>query len=144
MPKTKSLKDKPMVSNPTISTGRRKTAVARVWLVKGKGNIIINGKPIAEFFPAGTAIILEMIIRQPLNVTNFKNDYDINVNVHGGGFSGQAQAIRHGLARALEKLDATNRPAMKANGYMTRDSRMVERKKYGQKKARKKFQFSKR
>ncbi len=125
----------------SLATGRRKTAIARVYLVKGKGDIIINGKTAEEYFPAGNYV---MIVRQPLVVTNFKNDYDIQVVVTGGGLSGQAGAIRHSIARALDKLDNNNHTALKSNGYLTRDSRMVERKKYGQKKARKRFQFSKR
>jgi small subunit ribosomal protein S9 len=123
------------------STGRRKTAVARVFLVKGKGNIIVNGKPVEEYFPAGNYV---MIVKQPLVVTNYKEDYDFVVNVKGGGLSGQAGAIRHSISRVLDKLDSNNHKALKSNGYLTRDSRMVERKKYGQKKARKRFQFSKR
>jgi small subunit ribosomal protein S9 len=126
----------------TISaTGRRKTSVARVRIMKGKGFITVNDKPLEEYFPAGN---YSMIIHQPLVVTEFKNDYDIFVNVYGGGLSSQAGAIRHGIARALLKLDKNNHKALKVNSYLTRDPRMVERKKYGQKKARKRFQFSKR
>ena len=128
-------------SNTVFATGRRKTSVARVRMIKGKGNIIVNDKKVDEYFPAGNYC---MIVRQPLEVTSFKNDYDILVNVHGGGLSGQAGAIRHGIARALDTIDDTNHPALKTNGYLTRDPRMVERKKYGHKKARKRFQFSKR
>jgi small subunit ribosomal protein S9 len=129
------------VKNVIFATGRRKTSVARVRILKGKGKIIINNKDIKEYFPAGN---YEMIIRQPLNAVNFKNDYDIYVNVYGGGLSGQAGAIRHGIARALDALDPTNHTALKANSFLTRDPRMVERKKFGRKKARKRFQFSKR
>jgi len=123
------------------ATGRRKTAVARVRLIKGKGNITVNDKPMEEYFPAGN---FSMVIHQPLAATEFKNDYDIVVNVYGGGLTSQAGAIRHGISRALLKLDAGNHKALKINSFLTRDPRMVERKKYGQKKARKRFQFSKR
>jgi len=129
------------VGNTIFATGRRKTAVARVRLVKGTGKIIINEKSLEEYFPEGN---YEMIIRQPLNVINFKNDYDILVNVYGGGLSGQAGAIRHSIARAFDFLDEKNHPALKENAFLTRDPRMVERKKFGHKKARKRFQFSKR
>jgi len=129
------------VGNAIFATGRRKTSVARVKLIKGKGKIIINRKEIKEYFPAGN---YEMIVRQPLEAVNFKNDYDIYVNVYGGGLSGQAGAIRHGIARALDFLDSANHSALKANSFLTRDPRMVERKKFGRKKARKRFQFSKR
>ncbi len=127
--------------NAICATGRRKTSVARVRLVKGKGAIIVNGKAVNEYFPAG---VYEMVVRQPLEVTNFKNDYDIKVNVYGGGLSGQAGAIRLGISRALDIIDPTNHSALKANKFFTRDPRMVERKKFGRKKARKRFQFSKR
>ena len=137
----KAKTEKAPKDNVKISTGRRKTSVARVRLVKGTGQIIINDKPITEYFPAGN---FEMIVRQPLDVVNFQNDRDILVNVHGGGLTGQAGAVRHGISRALVEDDEKNRPSLKANGFLTRDSRMVERKKYGQKKARKRFQFSKR
>jgi small subunit ribosomal protein S9 len=124
-----------------IATGRRKTSVARVRFVKGKGGITVNKKKYDEYFPAGN---YSMIINQPLKATEFKNDYDIFVNVYGGGLSSQAGAIRHAIARALLKLDGGNHKALKSNSFLTRDPRMVERKKYGQKKARKRFQFSKR
>jgi len=124
-----------------MATGRRKTSVARVKIIKGKGEIIVNKKDVNEYFPAGNYV---MIINQPLKSIDFKNDYDIIVNVYGGGLSGQAGAIRHGISRALDKLDNNNHSALKKNSFLTRDSRMVERKKYGQKKARKRFQFSKR
>jgi small subunit ribosomal protein S9 len=123
------------------ATGRRKTSVARVRLVKGNGQIHANNKKIDEYFPAGN---YEMIIQQPLKAIEFKNDYDIIVNIYGGGLSGQAGAIRHALSRCLDKLDNNTHSVLKSNSFLTRDSRMVERKKYGQKKARKKFQFSKR
>ena len=124
-----------------FATGRRKTSVARARLLKGNGKIVVNNKPVEEYFPAGNYV---MIVNQPLQVTDFKNDYDIYVNVYGGGLTGQAGAIRHAIARALDKLDEKNHKPLKVNSFLTRDSRMVERKKYGQKKARKKFQFSKR
>ena len=129
------------IGNAIFATGRRKTSVARIKLVKGKGNIIVNTKKLNEYFPAGN---YEMVIKQPLEVLNFKNDYDILVNVFGGGLSGQAGAIRHGIARAFDLLDEKNHKPLKENSFLTRDPRMVERKKYGHKKARKRFQFSKR
>jgi small subunit ribosomal protein S9 len=124
-----------------IATGRRKTSVARVRFIKGKGGIVVNDKKHDEYFPAGN---YSMIINQPLVATEFKSDYDIFVNVYGGGLSSQAGAIRHAISRALLKLDKSNHKALKSNSFLTRDPRMVERKKYGQKKARKRFQFSKR
>ncbi len=123
------------------ATGRRKTSVARVKLIKGKGLIYVNKKPLEEYFPAGNYV---MVVTQPLKVIEFKNDYDFYVNVYGGGLSGQAGAIRHSIARVLDKLDDKNHKLLKEQSYLTRDPRMVERKKYGQKKARKRFQFSKR
>lgn len=129
------------VGNTLFSLGRRKTSIARVRFIKGTGKIIINKKTIDEYFPVGN---YEMIIRQPLEVTSFQNDYDILVKVKGGGLSGQAGAIRLGIARALDALNESNHSVLKTNKFLTRDPRMVERKKYGQKKARKKFQFSKR
>ena len=129
------------VGNVIFATGRRKTSVARVRLVKGNGEILINGKKLNEYFPAGN---YEMIVRQPLTAINFKNDLDIKVKVYGGGLTGQAGAIRHAIARAFDACDETNHKALKENSFLTRDPRMVERKKYGHKKARKRFQFSKR
>ena len=122
-------------------TGRRKSSVARVRLVEGTGKITINGKDIDEFFGLET---LKVIVRQPLTVTNTLAKYDVICSVRGGGVSGQAGAIRHGIARALNEANAEYRPALKSNGFLTRDSRMKERKKYGLKKARKAPQFSKR
>ncbi len=122
-------------------TGRRKDAVARVRLVEGTGKITINGKDIDEFFGLET---LKVIVRQPLTVTNTTAKYDVITTVKGGGFTGQAGAIRHGIARALNEANAEYRPALKQNGFLTRDPRMKERKKYGLKKARKAPQFSKR
>ena len=122
-------------------TGRRKNAIARVRVMEGSGKITINGKDIDEFFGLET---LKVIVRQPLTVTNTTSKYDVIANVKGGGFTGQAGAIRHGLARALNEANAEYRPALKQNGFLTRDPRMKERKKYGLKKARKAPQFSKR
>ena len=122
-------------------TGRRKNAIARVRLTEGSGKITINGKDIEEFFGMET---LKVIARQPLTVTNTTSKYDVIVKVTGGGFTGQAGAIRHGIARALNEAKIEFRPALKQNGFLTRDPRMKERKKYGLKKARKAPQFSKR
>jgi len=130
-----------VIKNLAHGTGRRKTSVARVYLRSGKGNIKENGKELKEFFPIEEHVIQ---IELPLNVTDNLGKYDVVVTVKGGGISGQAGAIRHGIARALVLLDETNRASLKANGFLTRDARMVERKKYGQKGARRKFQFSKR
>ena len=122
-------------------TGRRKSSVARVRLVDGNGKITINGKDIDEFFGLET---LKVIVRQPLTVTNTTSKYDVICTVKGGGFTGQAGAIRHGIARALNEANQEYRPALKSSGFLTRDPRMKERKKYGLKKARKAPQFSKR
>ena len=122
-------------------TGRRKNAVARVRLYPGTGQITINGRSIDDYFGLET---LKTIVRQPLQVTNTDGKYDIVANVKGGGFTGQAGAIRHGIARALIVADESLRPALKKAGYLTRDPRMKERKKYGLKKARRAPQFSKR
>ena len=122
-------------------TGRRKSSVARVRLVEGNGKITINGKDMDEFFGLET---LKVIVRQPLTVTNTASKYDVICTVKGGGFTGQAGAIRHGIARALNEANQEYRPALKSNGFLTRDPRMKERKKYGLKKARKAPQFSKR
>ena len=122
-------------------TGRRKTAVARVRLLPGSGSIVINEKPIDGYFGLET---LKLIVRQPLVLTNTVSNYDVIATVHGGGVSGQAGAIRHGIARALTLQDPESRPVLKKAGLLTRDPRMVERKKYGLKKARRAPQFSKR
>ena len=122
-------------------TGRRKKSVARVYLVPGKGNITINKRSIDEYFGLDT---LKVIVRQPLVATGTEEKYDVLVNVRGGGYTGQAGAIRHGIARALLQVDADFRPALKAAGFLTRDPRMKERKKYGLKGARRAPQFSKR
>ncbi len=135
MPKAKS--DKIVF----YGTGRRKSSVARVRLVEGKGSITINGQDIEEYFGLET---LKVIVKQPLVATNTLSKYDVIVKVTGGGFTGQAGAVRHGIARALLEVNAEFRPILKSNGYLTRDPRMKERKKYGLKKARKAPQFSKR
>lgn len=122
-------------------TGRRKTATARVYLRPGTGKITINKRDFDEYFPSRT---LKMIIKQPLLITETADKFDIYVNVAGGGISGQAGAIRHGLSRALVDFNPELRPRLKAAGFLTRDAREVERKKYGQRKARRRFQFSKR
>ena len=121
--------------------GRRKTAVARAYLSSGKGKIKVNNRDFKEYFPSE---VLQIIVKQPLMTTEKSNNFDININVFGGGLSGQAEAIRLSIARALVELDQESRPALKAEGFLTRDSRMVERKKYGRRKARRAFQFSKR
>jgi len=121
--------------------GRRKTAVARVYLAKGKGKITVNKKDMADYFTTAT---LQYKVNQPLTMTNNDGNFDITVNVYGGGITGQAEAIRLALSRAMCEIDAENRLILKPEGLLTRDPRMVERKKFGQKKARKKFQFSKR
>ena len=123
------------------ATGRRKSSVARVRLVPGEGKIVINGRELTNYFGLKT---LELIVNQPLEITETKGKYDVLVNVIGGGISGQAGAIRHGIARALNEADADFRPILKKAGFLTRDSRMKERKKYGLKKARRAPQFSKR
>ncbi len=121
--------------------GRRKTAVARIYLSEGKGSITVNKKDYKDYFPTAT---LQYVVRQPLEICESLEKYDIKVNLDGGGVNGQAEALRLAIARALCKIDEENRPALKAKGLMRRDPRMVERKKPGQPKARKKFQFSKR
>ena len=138
MKKNKS-KDKP--KDVYWATGRRKTAVARVRIFSGSGKININGESSEKYFPRET---LQRIIKQPLEVTSLTEKYDIMANVEGGGKSGQAGAVRHGIARGLVKIDSTMRQPLREAGFITRDSRMKERKKYGQKGARKKFQYSKR
>lgn len=121
--------------------GRRKTAVARIYLKPGNGKITINKRNMEEYFPAPT---LQYVARQALELTNNTDKYDIDANIDGGGFKGQVEAFRLGVARAIIKLEPEHRPVLKSNGLLRRDPRMVERKKPGQKKARKKFQFSKR
>lgn len=122
-------------------TGRRKKSIARVYLTPGKGEIKINKRPIDEYFGLET---LKVIVRQPMVATDTADKYDVLVNVHGGGYTGQAGAIRHGISRALLQMDAEYRPVLKKAGFLTRDPRMKERKKYGLKAARRAPQFSKR
>lgn len=124
-----------------MGTGRRKESVARVRLIPGSGRVVINGKEMDQFFGLET---LKLIVRQPLVATDTEGSFDVIAKVEGGGFSGQAGAIRHGIARALLQADGSYRPTLKKNGYLTRDPRMKERKKYGLKKARRAPQFSKR
>ena len=121
--------------------GRRKTAVARIYLAPGKGSITVNKKDVKDYFPSAT---LQYKINQPFALTDNEGNFDVKVNVFGGGITGQAEAIRLALSRAMCELDEENRGILKPEGLLTRDPRMVERKKFGQKKARKKFQFSKR
>ena len=121
--------------------GRRKAAVARIYLSEGKGEITINRKELSIYFPSG---ILQYVVKQPLNKLGVVEQYDIKVNLNGGGYKGQAEALRLAIARALVKIDAENKPALKSEGFLTRDPREVERKKPGRPKARKRFQFSKR
>ncbi len=121
--------------------GRRKTAVARVYVSKGKGKITINKRDLNDYFPTAT---LQYKVKQPFSLTSSEDNYDVKVNVFGGGITGQAEAIRLALSRVMCEIDAENRTVLKPEGLLTRDPRMVERKKFGQKKARKKFQFSKR
>jgi len=130
-----------MLKNLGIGTGRRKTSVARVYIREGNGKYSINGKEIEQYFPQTEHVITA---KQPLMVTANENKFDILVNVYGGGPNGQAGACRHGLSRALCQVDPGNYVSLKNNGYLTRDSRMVERKKFGHAGARRRFQFSKR
>lgn len=126
---------------PINALGRRKAAVARVYLNDGKGKITVNGRDYKEYFGAET---LQYVVTQPLVLLNVADKYDINVTLDGGGVKGQAEALRLGITRALVMIDAECKPALKAEGFLTRDPREVERKKHGQPKARKRFQFSKR
>ena len=130
-----------MASSKFYGTGRRKKSIARVYLVPGTGKVTINKKDMDEYFGLET---LKLIVRQPLEVTGTTDKFDVIVNVHGGGFTGQAGAIRHGISRALLQADGEYRPALKKEGFLTRDPRMKERKKYGLKAARRAPQFSKR
>ena len=130
-----------MAENLALGTGRRKTAVARVYLRNGEGKIIINNREMIDYFSNES---LHYVVRQPLDVTDTLTRFDILINVKGGGPAGQAGACRHGISRALTAFDETNIKTLRANGFLTRDPRMVERKKYGQRGARRKFQFSKR
>ena len=130
-----------MAKGKFYGTGRRKSSIARVYLVPGTGKITINKRDIDNYFGLET---LKVVVRQPLNLVEVADKYDVLVNVHGGGFTGQAGAIRHGISRALLQVDGDFRPALKKAGFLTRDPRMKERKKYGLKKARRAPQFSKR
>jgi small subunit ribosomal protein S9 len=130
-----------MANNQALGTGRRKTSVARVYIKPGTGALSINGKAVREYFGNDAHVYM---VHQPLAVTDNLQKFDISINVQGGGKTGQAGAIRHGLSRALVSFDESNHSSLRANGFMTRDDRMVERKKYGQPGARRKFQFSKR
>ncbi len=130
-----------MIGNYNYGTGRRKSSVARVFMKAGSGKIVVNDKPVDEYFSRETG---RMVVRQPLVLTDNLNRFDIMVNVSGGGESGQAGAVRHGITRALIELDAEMKPALKAAGLVTRDAREVERKKVGFHKARRRKQFSKR
>ena len=134
---------KPKLDNlgRSYATGKRKNAVARVWIKDGSGKIVINGKDVDKYF---LRPVLNMLVNQPLELTNKKMNVDATVTVSGGGMSGQAGAVRHGISKALTLLDPNLRTALKAEGLLTRDSRIVERKKYGRRKARRRFQFSKR
>ncbi len=135
--------DKPKLDSlgRAYSTGKRKDAVARVWIKKGSGQITVNKKPVEKYFARPT---LQMIIQQAFSTTNAENQFDVMATVKGGGLSGQAGAVRHGVSKALTIFDGEFRGALKAAGFLTRDSRVVERKKYGKPKARRSFQFSKR
>ena len=124
-----------------LTTGKRKTAVARVWLKPGGGNIVVNKRKMEEYFPRLT---LQEMIKEPLAITNYLNKFDITANIAGGGVSAQAGALRHGIARGLVEIDESLRTILKKKGFLTRDPREKERKKYGQKGARKRFQYSKR
>jgi small subunit ribosomal protein S9 len=123
------------------ATGKRKTSVARVRMKLGTGQILVNGRTLEEYFPRET---LQLQARQPLEAANVSGTFDVVASLAGGGIAGQAGALRHGIARALEKTDGTLRPVLKRNGFLTRDARKKERKKYGQRGARARFQFSKR
>ncbi len=134
----KSVKDK---KGRSYATGKRKDAVARVWVMPGKGNITINDKSMDEYFARP---VLKMVINQPFVVTNRENEFDVVCTVKGGGLSGQAGAIKHGIAKALNEYEPELRTVLKQAGFLTRDDRVVERKKYGKAKARRSYQFSKR
>ena len=139
-PKTtrKAVKDK---RGRSYATGKRKDAVARVWIMPGKGNITINSKSIDEYFARP---VLKMVINQPFAITNRENEFDVICTVKGGGLSGQAGAIKHGISKALNEFEPELRATLKNAGFLTRDDRVVERKKYGKAKARRSYQFSKR
>ena len=146
MESTEIIKDEIIPTNldikqRTYATGKRKNSIARVWIKRGSGSISINGKSLDKYFARP---VLQMIVNQPLNVIDGESSYEIMATVKGGGLSGQAGAIRHGISKALSLYDASLRPSLKKAGYITRDSRVVERKKPGLAKARRSFQFSKR
>src|SRR5579859_1388791 len=130
----------PAAKEQFIAVGRRKTSVARVILRPGKGLIVVNGLPVEKFFPE----MKLAVVRSPLETVSALGKYDVHANISGGGVTGQAEALRHGISRALLKVDLEMRKPLKVAGFLTRDPRMVERKKYGRKKARRRFQFSKR
>ena len=134
---------KPVLDNlgRSYATGKRKNAVARVWIKEGSGKMVINGQDVDKYF---LRPVLNMLVNQPLELTNKKMNIDATITVSGGGMSGQAGAVRHGISKALTLLDPNLRPILKTEGLLTRDSRIVERKKYGRRKARRRFQFSKR
>ncbi len=125
----------------SYATGKRKDAVARVWIKPGSGKVVVNGKAMDEYFARP---VLQMILRQPFTVAGVEGEFDVMATVKGGGLSGQAGAVKHGISKALQLYEPALRPALKAAGFLTRDSRVVERKKFGKAKARKSFQFSKR
>ena len=125
----------------SYATGKRKDAVARVWVKPGSGKVVVNGKEMAVYFARP---VLQMILKQPFQIANVEGQFDVFATVAGGGLSGQAGAVKHGISKALQLYEPTLRPALKAAGFLTRDSRVVERKKYGKAKARRSFQFSKR
>ncbi len=125
----------------SYATGKRKDAVARVWIKPGQGRVTVNGKELNSYFARP---VLQMILRQPFQVAGVEGQFDVQATVKGGGLSGQAGAVKHGVSKALQLYDPSLRPALKAAGFLTRDSRVVERKKYGRAKARRSFQFSKR
>ena len=125
----------------SYATGKRKDAVARVWIKPGSGKVTVNGKELNAYFARP---VLQMILRQPFTVAGVEDQFDVTATVKGGGLSGQAGAVKHGISKALQLYDPALRPALKAAGFLTRDSRVVERKKFGRRKARRSFQFSKR
>ncbi|MDP2739754.1 MAG: 30S ribosomal protein S9 [Pseudorhodobacter sp.] len=125
----------------SYATGKRKNAIARVWIKPGTGKVVVNGKAMADYFARP---VLQMILRQPFTVAGVEGQFDVTATVAGGGLSGQAGAVKHGVSKALQLYEPSLRAALKAAGFLTRDSRVVERKKYGKAKARKSFQFSKR
>jgi small subunit ribosomal protein S9 len=125
----------------SYATGKRKDAVARVWIKPGSGRVTVNGKEMAAYFARP---VQQLVLRQPFQIAGVEDQFDVTATVKGGGLSGQAGAVKHGISKALQLYDPTLRPALKAAGFLTRDSRVVERKKYGRRKARRSFQFSKR